>query len=169
MAAVCESNQPCPCSSLFTYLVRVTSSQLRSITILEPAADKRLFDALSGWRDSVIGLLRSAIEVEYFSALRLCQARGLRFITGSLPRPVWRIEMQAEQERPPGFRIVVNDLHSAAPQQIGEVACLMDWDIIIPEIFLMSSGVRIIVHSTAAESVKMIIAALERTKLRQNA
>jgi len=48
---------------------------------------------------------------------------------------VWRIEMQAEQERLPGFCVVVNDVHRAVPQHIGEVACLMDWDSIIPEIF----------------------------------
>src|SRR5437660_8052824 len=43
----------------------------------------------------------------------------------------------------------------------------MDGDVIIPEIFPAPRGVRIIVHRAATKSVEVLIAALQRTELRQ--
>lgn len=55
------------------------------------------------------------------------------------------------------------------PSKIDQVACLADRDVIIPEIIVLAYGVRKIVQRTAASSIKIIAATLERAKLRQYA
>ena len=48
---------------------------------------------IHGFDHSLIGLLRSTVEIEDSLAPRLGQAHGLSFVARALPRPVWRVEV----------------------------------------------------------------------------
>src|SRR3984893_9884558 len=58
----------------------------------------------------------------------------------------------------------------ACPELVGEIADLMDLDVLVPQIMLLTRGdVREIVHGFAAETEEVIITALERTEFWQSA
>ena len=54
------------------------------------------------------------------------QALGFGLVTGGLPRPVRRVEVEAHQERLAGFRVAVHHLDRAAAEQVGEIARLAE-------------------------------------------
>src|SRR5260370_10552400 len=121
---------------------------------------------------ALVGFLRTAVEISKISkaTARLPQALRLHLVTGGLPRPVRSVEVQAEQEGLAGLCILVHHFDWAIAKQTGQLTHLMDANVIIPEIFVVPSiRVAEIVHRSAAKSVEMIVATLERTKLRQNA
>ena len=81
-----------------------------------------------------------------------------------------RIEVQADQERLAGLRIRIYRVDRAGAELVGEIADLMDLDVLVPQIMpLKRVDVREIVHSGPAETEEVIITALERTEFRQSA
>ncbi len=78
--------------------------------------------------------------------------------------------MKADQEGLSGFCILVHHFDCAIAKQTGQVAHLMDRNVIIPKIsHITPECVGKVVHRSAAKSVEMVVPTLERTKLRQNA
>ena len=96
------------------------------------------------------------------------QALGFRLVAGRFPRPVRRIEMQAEREGLARLRVAVDDVDGAIAEQFGGVAHLLDGHVVVPEIGLVIGAfVPIVVDAAAAESVEVIVAALQRAEFRQ--
>src|SRR5882724_4710606 len=122
---------------------------------------------IHGFDHSLVGLLRSAVEIVETPSAGVAQAFGLRLIPRGLPGPVRRAEMKADHERLAGFRISIDHVNRPAAEHVGQVARLMDRSIVVPKVSLVSF-VREIVDSPAAESVEVVIATLQRAKLRQN-
>src|SRR5262249_14433890 len=94
----------------------------------------------------------------------------LRLVARPLPWPVRRIEMEADQERLVGLRIGIYRVDGAGTELVGEIADLMDLDVLVPQIMLLTPvDVREIVHCLAADTEEVVVTALERTEIRQNA
>ena len=93
--------------------------------------------------------------------------------SGAFPRPVRRVEMQAQEEGLSGRRVVGDHLDRAVAEQVGEVAVLMDQCVLIPEVVGRSIGcaglVGEVVELAAAEAVEVVVSALERAVVRQPA
>src|SRR5579859_6772129 len=78
------------------------------------------------------------------------------------------VEMKAYQEGLPRFRVAIHDVNGAATEQIGQVAHLVNLHVVIPQVVaVIRAGVHVVVERATAESVKMVIATLQRTELRQ--
>src|SRR5258708_20449086 len=104
------------------------------------------------------------------SATWLPQALRFRLVPGSLPGPMWRVEMKADHKGLSGFCIPVHYVDRTTAEQSGQIAHLMDQNIVVPEIFpSLSAYVGKIVRCTTAKSVVMIVAASQRAKLWQSA
>ena len=105
--------------------------QAVGIESLEHAADLRVHRL-----DHVlVGLLRATIEVAQVPAR---QPFRLRFVAGSLPWPVRRIEVEADQERLAGLRIRIYRVDGAGAELVGEIADLMDLDVLVLQIILLT-------------------------------
>src|SRR5207253_5520560 len=92
------------------------------------------------------------------------------FVAGPLPWPVRCIEVEADQERLAGIRIRIYPVDRAGAELVGEIADLMDLDILVPQIMpLKRVDVREIVHGGRSETEEVIITALQRTKFQQSA
>ena len=76
--------------------------------------------------------------------------------------------MQTHQKRTARFRISIDDVHGAAAEHIRQISHLMHLDIVVPQIVFLV-GVRVVVDSAAAESVEMIVSALQRAEFRKQA
>ena len=113
-----------------------------------------------------VSLLRAAIKVRQATPGRAEPVR-LGFIPGRLPRPMRRVEMQAQQKRAAGFRIAIDNVHGAAAQQVGEIAHLMDGHVVVPQIILVLIGVGVVIHRSATQPVEVIVSALQRAVLRE--
>src|SRR5690242_7793392 len=83
---------------------------------------------------------------------------------------MWRIEMQAEQERLLARRILIDYLHGAIAKQLGDITIFFNGHIIVPEV-RKATGilVREIIHATGAKPIKMLVTTLEWTKIRHRA
>ena len=128
---------------------------------LQHAADL----CVHGGDHAAIGFLRAAVEVDRVLA---AQALGLGFVTGRLPRPVRRVEMQAEQEGLAGLGVAVDHLHGVAAEQVGGVAGLRHRLVVVPEIRgAGAAGVQVVVDGAAAIAVEMVIAAFQRAEIGQ--
>src|SRR5258705_924154 len=104
------------------------------------------------------------------SATRLPKAPRFSLVPGSLPWPMWRVEMKAAHKGLSGFCIRVHYVDRTTAEQSGQIAHLMDQNIVVPEIFpFLSAYVGKIVHCATAKSIVMIVAASQRAKLWQNA
>ena len=77
----------------------------------------------------LIGALGAAVEME-----QAVEALRLRLVARSLPRPMRRVEMQADEKGLSGLGVFVDDIDGAAPQQIGQIAGLTGFRIVFPEI-----------------------------------
>ena len=100
---------------------------------LEHAADLRVHSL-----DHVlIALLRAAVEVAQVPAF---QPLRFRLVAGSLPWPVRRIEMEADQKRLAGLRVRIYRVDGAGAELVGEIADLMDLDVLVPQIMLLTRG-----------------------------
>src|SRR6185503_18264480 len=80
------------------------------------------------------------------------------------------IEMQAEEKRLLGFRIVANYFHRAVAEQIRQVTSLVNFSAVVPEIVGVSTRVglvRKVIQRPALKTPEVIVAALERTVIRQ--
>src|SRR5215475_13117926 len=87
-----------------------------------------------------------------------------------LPWPVRRIEVQADQERLAGLRIRIYRVDRASAKLVGEIADLMDLDVLVPQIMpLKRVDMREIVHGGPAESEEVIVTTLERPEFWQSA
>src|SRR5882724_5907849 len=122
---------------------------------------------IHGFDHSLVGLLCSAVEIVETPVPGLPHALGLRLISGGLPRPVGRAEVQANHERLAGFCISIDHVNRPAAEHVGQVARLMDRSIVVPKVSLVTF-VREIVDRAAAKSVEVVIATLQRAKLWQN-
>ena len=124
-------------------LVKMTivfSVEAVGVESLEHAADLRVHSL----DHALIGLLRAAVEV---AQARACHPFRFRFVAGPLPWPVRRIEVQADQERLAGLRIRIYRVDRAGAELVGEIADLMDLDVLVPQIMpLKRVDVREIVH-----------------------
>ena len=83
---------------------------------------------VEGFDHALIDFLGAAVEVDEAVA---CKALRFRVVCGRFPRPVRRVEVQAEQKRAAGLRIAVHDIHRVAAEQFGEVAHLVDRHIVV--------------------------------------
>src|SRR5207248_1380286 len=84
------------------------------------------------------------------------------------PGPVRRVEMQAKEEWTAGLRITVNTRNCTITNKVGQIASLMDFDVVFPQVVATHSGfVRKVIQTPAAKTPEMIIATLERAELRQ--
>jgi len=67
----------------------------------------------------------------------------------------------------------VDHLDGAAAQQIGQIAHLLDRDVVLPQIRGVGRGrpglVRVVVERAAAKAIKMVIATLQRAEIGQGA
>src|SRR3954453_813790 len=79
------------------------------------------------------------------------------------------VEVEADHEWLGRFGVSVDDLDGARAEHLGEVAVLVDGDIVVPEVVSIAVLVRVVVDGAAAETIEMIVAALERTEVRQQA
>src|SRR5262249_41968884 len=86
----------------------------------------------------------------------------------ALPRPVRRVEMQADEERLAAARVAVDRVDRAGAEQLGHISDLMNLHVLIPEVMLLTRvAVRVVVDGAAAEAEEMVVSALERPELRQ--
>src|SRR5581483_7000707 len=106
----------------------------------------------------LISFLRAAVEIGEWTATR---PQSLRFclVTRRFPRPVRRVEMQTEQERPPGLRAPIDYVDGPAAEQVRQVARLMEFYIVVPEIVADPVGVRIVIESAPAKTEEVIVTA----------
>ena len=76
--------------------------------------------------------------------------------------------MQAKEEWTAGLRITVNTRNCTITNKVGQIASLMDFDVVFPQVVATHSGfVRKVIQTPAAKTPEMIIATLERAELRQ--
>ena len=68
------------------------------------------------------------------------EALRFRLVARSLPRPVRGVEVQTDEKGLPGLGISVDDIDGAAAQQIGQIAGLSDFRIVIPQILVSLAG-----------------------------
>src|SRR2546430_17249395 len=94
----------------------------------------------------------------------------LGLVPRSLPRPMRRVEMQADEKRPAGFREPVDDFNGPAAQQVRQISGLLNFRVAIPQVFgPVRRFVREIIERAAAEAVKMVVSALQRPETGQPA
>ena len=114
----------------------------------------------------LVGFLRAAIEV---IQIAVAQAIRFRLVARRLPGPVWRIEMQAEQEGLARFRVAIHHIYRVAAEQIGQVAHLVNCDVVVPEFVpMVRAGMHVIVECAATEAVEMVVAAFQGAELGKN-
>src|SRR5262249_24687014 len=114
-----------------------------------------------------IRFLRAAVAVNDASyPLRL------DLVVRTLPRPMRRGEMQAEQERLLGSRKAMDGLHCPAAKMIVQLAGGVDRHLLLVELARLRAAARmieamIVVDGRAGEdAVEVVITALERTEVR---
>jgi hypothetical protein len=79
--------------------------------------------------------------------------------------------MQADQEGLPGSNIGFDQIHGAGAQQVGQVAGSADFDVVLPQIIGVghrrTGFVREVIDRTAAETIEIVVSALQRTEIGQ--
>src|SRR6185369_11826147 len=84
--------------------------------------------------------------------------------------PMWRIEVEADQKRLAGLRERIHRVDRTGAELVGEIADLVDLDVLVPQIVILTRvKMRVVVHGAPAETEEVIITALERTEFRQGA
>ena len=98
----------------------------------------------------------------------LADARGLSLILRALPRPVGRVEVEAEEER---LRIcALDDVDRAVGEEIGRVALTLDagLSLVQPVHRRRAAGGTALMgevrHPTTEEAEELVVAALQRTE-----
>jgi len=106
----------------------------------------------------------AAVEIHELLAL---EAARLRSISRPFPGPVRRGEMEAEKEALAPRGRAFDDRHRAVAEEIGEVAFARDGGAVVPEVwFVVGPGVPEVVEGTAADTVEVVVPALQRPKRR---
>ena len=117
---------------------------------------------------AAIGLNGAGVEAAQ-SSERLRE----RFIVRTLPGPVRRVEMQADEEGLAIFHIAVNRLDGLFGEQVCQITVLVDFDIVIPQVVRVGLGAAgfmcEIIQTASAESPEMIVATLERPEIGERA
>ena len=102
-------------------------------------------------------------------------ALRLRLVVGALPRPMRRGEVQAHQERLPRPRVAVDRLDRAVAEQVRHVAVAVDRHFLFVELVGLGAAARVIgpvievVGGAAEDAEEVVVAALDRAEIRQEA
>jgi hypothetical protein len=100
----------------------------------------------------------------------LAESFGLGFIARSFPRPVRRVEVKAQKKWLTRFGVAVDDADGTVTEECCEVSGFMYEHVFVPKIFVESScRVVEVIDRADAESIEVVIAAFERTEIRQRA
>ena len=104
---------------------------------------------------------------------RLVSVLRQRLVVRTLPGPVRRVEMQADEEWFSLFDVAIDRLDGLFGEQIRQVTSLVNFDIVVPEIVGIGLGaarlMREVVQIASAESPEMVVAALEGPIIRKTA
>src|SRR6185312_12036523 len=110
--------RPGICETLSAVVAGEDHDRLLSKLIALERAEYAANLLVHGFYHALVGLLRSAVEVEK-SCARFGHSRRFRLIARPLPRPVWSIEVQAHQEWLAPSCVRIDDVYGTGAKQFG--------------------------------------------------
>ena len=93
------------------------------------------------------------------------------FVAGAFPWPVRSVEVEAEQKRTVGLRIIRDRRDGAVPEKVREVTGLMDLHVVFPEIVGVARRdagfVGEVIEPAATKTPEVLVSTFQRAEVRE--